>query len=274
MTCAQPKEIEIYLIAKTVIDKQEVTNWLCNVANNKHTVPYNEYSNASILTTLAAKRCYKSFDVSLNKNLSSVRNDYKEYLDNILSSGHGSVLEHCSFTFAIENVTRIFTAEMNRHRAGWAISEGSMRFIRFDDEIPYWVPNSIRENDSDDEDLIKRKKETRDVFSKAFGNQQELYKELLAIWKMGDTDKNFSYKKKITSMMRRIIGMGVCTGGIWTGNVRALRHVITMRCSAAAEEEILHVFSRIIFMLSNEEPELFGDFEEENGYWKPKYVKV
>ena len=70
---------------------------------------------------MAAKRCYMSFEAGLNPNVTRVRKDLTEYLDNVLKSGHGSVLEHATYTFAIENVSRVFTGELNRHRAGVGI---------------------------------------------------------------------------------------------------------------------------------------------------------
>jgi thymidylate synthase (FAD) len=225
-----------------------------------------------------------SFEVGLNKNVTKIREDIVEYIDNVLASGHGSVTEHTAYTFAIENVSRVFTGEMNRHRAGMAISEGSMRYIRFDD-IPYWVPTSISfskedcDSACDDESerpLIEKKAASQRVFEKAFGQMQENYKELSDIWAEELSEKSkFKDKKNITSMMRRIIGMGVATGGIWTGNIRALRHIITMRASAAAEEEIFLVACKMFEILVNEEPTFFGDFaKNEQGYLKPNYTMV
>ena len=75
-------------------------------------------------------------------------------------------------------------------------------------------------------------------------------------------------------MMRRIIGMGVSTGGVWTGNLRALRHIFTMRCSESAEEEILLVANLMLEKMIEEEPSFFSDFEKVNGFYKPKYNKV
>jgi thymidylate synthase (FAD) len=75
--------------------------------------------------------------------------------------------------------------------------------------------------------------------------------------------------------MRRIVPMGIATGGIWTGNIRALRHVLEMRTTEAAEEEICFVFSNIMKRIAELEPNLFGDFEQDEfGFWKPKYHKV
>jgi thymidylate synthase ThyX len=104
---------------------------------------------------------------------------------------------------------------------------------------------------------------------------QANYSELLEIWDMDSAHHNFKYKKVITSCLRRIIGLGVATGGVWTGNLRALRHVITLRANEpTAEEEIFHVFSRIGKIMIERERELFGDFKNENGTLTPGYRKV
>jgi thymidylate synthase (FAD) len=265
------REIEIFQIAKTQVVKSEVERWLTYLKATTFEWP-EDVTNPAFLIALAGKRCYMSFEAGLNPNVTKIRKEYSEYFDNILASGHGSVLEHSVYSFAIENCTRVFTAEMNRHRAGWAISEGSLRFIRFDKEVPYWLPDSLRPAPDDDDELKEKKERSRHIFDRAFRNQEREYAALLEIWNVGD--KNFDYKKKVTSCLRRIIGLGVCTGGVWTGNIRALRHVLTMRCSSVAEEEILHVFSRIAKLMHDEEPHLFGDFEIVDGYWKPKYIKV
>jgi hypothetical protein len=95
-----------------------------------------------------------------------------------------------------------------------AISEGSLRFIRFNEDVPYWLPLSLRVNPGDDHDLLNRKSESRDIFEDAFQAQQRSYARLVKIWDLDEKDKNFDYKKKVTSCLRRIIGLGVCTGEV------------------------------------------------------------
>jgi thymidylate synthase (FAD) len=270
--------IEVFLIARSRPETAEMARWLKfkGVGNERiDAIVSPEKTPGEIITEVAGRRCYMSFEVGLNKNVTKIREDIVEYIDNVLASGHGSVTEHTAYTFAIENVSRVFTGEMNRHRAGMAISEGSMRYIRFDD-IPYWVPTSIDGRDDDGWNLAEKKHKSQEVFKKAFGQMQENYKELSEIWADELSEKSkFKDKKNITSMMRRIIGMGVATGGIWTGNIRALRHILTMRASAAAEEEILLVAIKMFEILVREEPTFFGDFtKNEQGYLKPKYIKV
>ena len=300
--------IEIFCIGQTVVDKAEVRRWLefQGVSDPLEICDYaldSGVSNPAMLIALAGKRCYRSFEPGLNPNVTRIRKEYADYFDNILKSGHGSVLEHSVYNFAIENVSRVFTAEMNRHRAGWAISEGSLRFIRFGENIPYWEPDSIQGpdvltghwcTDALDEALVKgkspeekardggfvlslegKKQITRQLMKEAFGDQERSYRALELIWADElKPESKFAAKKQITSMMRRIVGLGVATGGVWSGNIRALRHVITMRAAPEAEEEMIHVFTRIAKMIRDREPHLFGDFEQVDGYWRPKYVKV
>lgn len=265
-------EIEVFNIARTAVDREEVARWMQHIGADEFQLP--SIGSPALLIALAAKRCYMSFEPGLNPNVTRVRSNYAEFFDNILRSRHGSVLEHACYSYAIEGVSRVFTAEMNRHRAGWAISEGSLRFIRFDKDIPYWEPTSIQPTPADDEDLRNRKIRTQQCFHNIFAAVEREYAHLLRIWGMDEGDHNFSYKKRVTSCLRRIVPLGVATGGVWTGNIRALRHVIALRTDEAAEEEMIHVFGRIAEDIIRREPLLFGDFAKIDGAWRPAYLKV
>lgn len=267
-------DISIHCLAHTIIDALEVRKWLDKLGVNEFDLPpRGEVSSPALLIALAAKRCYLAFEPGLNPNVTKVRSDYTEYFDNILRQGHGSVLEHATYSYAIEGLSRVATAELNRHRAGWAISEGSLRFIRFD-EIPFWMPDSFRDAQGDDLDLQVRKTKSRQLFRDAFAQMERTYAEFCDIWQMDEGDKNFAYKKRVTSAARRIVGMGVSTGGVWTGNIRALRHVIAMRTDPAAEEEIAHVFTMIAQDIIKREPMLFQDFKPMAGGYQPQHWKV
>ena len=76
------------------------------------------------LTKFAGQTCYMSFSPkrTLNK-------DADRYLTNIISSGHGSVLEHANFTFLLYGISRSLTHELVRHRAGMAYSQESQRYV-------------------------------------------------------------------------------------------------------------------------------------------------
>lgn len=277
---AVAKDIAIYLISTPRLDMDGVSAWLADLGvfeqadklGINFTLP-DELSDASTMIGLAGKRCYNSFVPGLNPNVTKTRQDWTEYLDNILASSHGSVLEHASYTFAFENVSRVFTAELCRHRAGCAISEQSLRYVRFDEELPYWLPIMFRPEAGDNALLTERKRLSRELFQKAFLEDQENYQRFCEIWGIA-TAKDFTEKKILTSAARRLIGMGVCTGMVWTGNFRALRHVLALRCSPHAEEEICYVFTQVAKLMIEAEPALFADFEMQDGFFVPKYKKV
>jgi len=300
-------EIQVFQIASSKIEHGPLRDWLDSIGADEYDVPPSEeVGDAELLVGMAAKRCYMSFMEGLNPNITKVRKDWVEYIDNVLAAGHGSVFEHATYSYAIENVSRVFTGEMNRHRAGMAISEGSMRFIRFTD-IPYWVPFSIRptmepcptcdvplgvralkceacgaminksftEEDKEALLLEEKKDRSREIFEEVFSFCELKYGELVKIWDMDKPEVKFSQKKQITSCIRRIIPIGVATGGIWTFNLRALRHILAIRSTAHAEEEIAHVMSLIGADIGKKEPKIFGDFkQDEDGFWKPEYQKV
>ncbi|HXW57898.1 MAG TPA: FAD-dependent thymidylate synthase [Solirubrobacteraceae bacterium] len=60
------------------------------------------------LIEFAGRACYRSWEPGLNPNVTKIRTDRSEYFANILRSGHGSVLEHASYSFALRNVSRVF----------------------------------------------------------------------------------------------------------------------------------------------------------------------
>lgn len=287
---------EIALIARTAIDDIQVHMMLdtigCDVeVRNKYAFNSTEKTDAERLIELAGRRCYMSFEPGMNPNVTKIREDITEYITNIMKSGHGSVLEHYYCTFSIENVSRVFTGEMNRHRAGVGISEASMRYIRYTD-IPFVQTPMITLSDEEKEELSAmfngpvldslpntlavKKMKTLELFKKSSEQDEENYKEFCEIWADElKPDSKFADKKHVTSLGRRTIPMGIATGGIWTFNIRALRHMLTMRASEAAEEEICLVTTKMLKIMMKEEPVLFGDFtQDEKGFWGPRYKKV
>lgn len=295
-------EIKLFRLAKTSVDREQVAAWMEWLGANEFEIPEDDViSDPALLIALAAKRCYNSFQTGINPNVTRIRKDWVTYIDNILASGHGSVLEHSTYTYAIENISRVFTAEMNRHRAGVGISEGSLRYIRLDPQyktidgvktrIPntgmkWWMPNSLREssktlpdgsvNPAWNEEFEHKKELTREIFKEHWDMTEKNYERLMEVWKDELDEKSpFAAKKKLTSCFRRIVGMGIATGGVWTMNMRAVRHVISMRASEGAEEEIAYVYSMIAKDIVASEPMLLGDIkQDDNGFWTPKYWKV
>ncbi len=211
------------------------------------------------LIELAGRTCYRSFEPSLNPNVTKIRKDSVDYFENILKKGDGSVLEHVQVSFAFLNVSRVLTHELCRHRVGVAISQESLRYVRPTD-LGLWLPPGLTD-------------EQRDQLQRAFENQEITYRHLE---KTVDWDKlNFDQKKVLTSAFRRILPDGIATNIVWSANLRTLRHVIEMRTDPAAEVEIRTVFDKVAKICKADYPLVFQDFErtelpDGTGSWKPK----
>ena len=258
-------EPEVFLVARPQLDYEAIASYLREVGGQSwlERLDRGDLDNdAQNLAELAGRLCYRSWEPGLNPNVSRIRTDQDKYLQNILASAHGSVLEHVSFSFILHNVSRVFTHELARHRPGTAISQESLRFVRLD-ELPFWFPEWARE----DPELMKR--------ATALLGELEAFQLWMAEhFKLDEQGVPFHEKKHKTSFMRRFAPEGVATGLVWTANIRTLRHTIEARTDSGAEEEIRLVFGKIGEIVRAEAPALFGDYQVEDGVWVPGWRKV
>lgn len=215
-----------------------------------------------LLVEIAGRLCYRSWEPGLNANVTKVREDRGEYLLNILKSGHGSVLEHANYSFIFQDVSRVFTHEMVRHRVGTAISQESLRFVRLTD-IPFWMPEWAKE----DKELANRAEEL-------LYQMEQFQTWMAAHFKLDDKGVPFSEKKHKTSFMRRFAPIGLSTSMVWSANIRTIRHVIERRTDIAAEEEMRVVAPQLAEIMFKEAPLLFGDYSVVDGQWSTPYGKV
>jgi thymidylate synthase (FAD) len=219
-----------------------------------------EPSAAELITEFGGRACYRSWEPGLNPNVSRIRTDRQQYFANILKSGHGSVLEHANYSFAIRNCSRVFTHELVRHRAGSAFSQESLRYVRLTD-IGFRVPPALEPVREQVLSIVERLEEFQVKAAADLGIDAE--------------GVPFHVKKEITSALRRLAPIGLSTDILWTANVRTLRHVIEMRTAEGAEEELRLVFDQIARIMQSEAPNLFQDFtRSDDGAWVPEHHKV
>ena len=256
-------EPEVYLVARPELDYDELGRYLEEVGATKWLERLDRDDlDAQNLAEFAGRLCYRSFEPGLNPNVTRIREDQGDYLRNILSSAHGSVLEHLNFSFVLHNVSRVLTHELVRHRPGVAISQESLRFVRLT-ELPFWFPDWAEQ----DPELMRR--------ATAMLEQMEEFQGWMADhFGLDEEGKVFAEKKHRTSFMRRFAPEGLATGLVWTANVRTLRHTIESRTAVGAEEEIRLLFQNIGELMRKEAPALFGDYVVEDGAWIPGWRKV
>lgn len=262
----QPK---VFLIGETQIIEAGLAAYLEHVGAKEWTS--DAPTDAEKLVEVFGRLCYRSFKPGMNPNVTKIREHNDAYLANLEKTHHGSVLEHVMFNFIFSDVSRVFTHELVRHRAGVAISQESLRYVRLD-ELGQWLPTVIREDEK-----------AMDIFVRTFEQLEELQRQLAVIYDLDKTDdkgkgKSFDIKKKVTSAMRRIAPIGLATTIGWSANARALRWVLEMRTDPSAEEEIRLVFGKVGEIVCARYPNLFGDFEpvivDGLAHYKPHNSKV
>ena len=147
------------------------------------------------------------------------KDDVEKHLPRVLSYGHESILEHATFTFAIEGCSRICSHQLVRHRLA-SYTQQSMRYIKInpeDVEETFVIPKSVRENP-----------ELYEKWKKLMEETIKLYEE--------------SYAKGIHQEDARfILPQAVRTKIVVTMNLRELKHFLGFRACARAQWEINHI---------------------------------
>jgi thymidylate synthase (FAD) len=255
----------VFLIARPSIDIEGMRGYLEDVGGESWLERRLEEANGApnggeLIVEFGGRACYRSWEPGLNPNVTKVRTDQREYFANILRSAHGSVMEHANWSFALRNVSRVFTHELVRHRAGSAFSQESLRYVRLTD-IGFRVPPALEPIRDQVVSIVERLEELQVSAARELGIDEQ--------------GVPFHVKKEVTSALRRLAPIGLSTDIVWTANARTLRHVIEMRTAEGAEEELRLVFDQIARVMQVEAPGLFQDFtRSDDGSWVPEHRKV
>jgi thymidylate synthase (FAD) len=236
------RDPRVYLVGRQQIDDGALARFLADEHVQHWTTDTDEAGEK--LVEVAGRLCYLSFAKPRPGGNSA-------YIGHILEVGHGSVLEHAVFNFIITGVSRSFTHELVRHRAGFGYSQLSQRFVD-ESEAAFVEPDPI----ADDPELHRIWLETIATCQKAY---QALADGLAA--KFADIPDRTLRRKKAREAARSVLPNATETKIFVTGNARALRHFIEMRGDAAADAEIRKVALAMLRILQAESPNLFGDYQ-------------
>jgi thymidylate synthase (FAD) len=161
---------------------------------------------------LAARLCYSGVGIEeLNDRLSDEK--VATLLADVIRSGHHSVLEHASFTFAIEGVSRALLAQLTRHRIA-SFSVQSQRYVKFKNDLEYVTPEKIAGDPA-----------LGPAFTNVIADIKKLYDRML---EAGIPAEDARY----------ILPQASTTKIILTMNARELRHFFILRCCNRAQWEI------------------------------------
>lgn len=227
---------------------------------SKYLLDPTELTNGVVLAKFAGQICYNAIGEKRTKNINA-----EGYIDHIKSSKHGSVLEHCDYTFFLYGVSRAFTHELVRHRAGFGYSQLSQRYV---DQVRFVEP------DPDAKNKFLHEKFLEDIV--AWQRKYEYrVNDLMLTNPRKEGESATDYRKRINSDARTILPNCTETQIVVSANARALHHLFLMRAEGSAWIEARKVVFRMWEEVMKVDPLLFQDFKPEDGFkLKPTHIKV
>lgn len=203
--------------------------------------------NPEKVVAAAAKLCYSKSDIS---TLMDGLTDEKvaSFLEKLSNLGHASPLEHASFTFGIEGVSRSFLAQISRHRLA-SFSVQSQRYVDMDN-ADHVIPKEIYDAGYSAVRLYE------ESVKNSFNNYNELKEELTKKY-IAEGMKESPAKKKAQEDARYLLPEACCTRMIVTMNARELNHFFNLRCCNRASREIREVAEEMLRLVYPVAPHLF-----------------
>ncbi len=180
---------------------------------------------------LAARLCYSPITIGdLQERMAG--SDIRSFLEKILSLGHHSVLEHVSFTFGIEGISRVTTHQLVRHRIA-SFSQQSQRYVSHKDKFDVIVPPTIAAN-----------KELSERFAALIGDIHGLYGEMV---ENGIPAEDARYVLPNAAETKILVTM----------NARELFHFFRLRCCERAQWEIRAMAVAMLKLVKDVAPVIF-----------------
>lgn len=202
----------------------------------------------------AAKLCYSSSGINqLNDSLTDEK--AASFVEMLSEIGHESPIEHASFTFGIEGVSRSLLAQITRHRMA-SFSVKSQRYVR-EGSFEYVTPPEIA-----------AEPEAKKIYDEIMAEDQERYDRLAVILKEkhiktfiseGKDEKTAARlaEKKAIEDARFVLPNACETQMVMTMNARSLMNFFKVRCCRRAQWEIQDVANQMLALVSAVAPNIF-----------------
>lgn len=179
---------------------------------------------------MAARLCYSPVGAAeLAEKMSD--SQVRSLLEKIMSMGHASTLEHVSFTFAVEGVSRVLTHQLVRHRIA-SYSQQSQRYVA-EHDFEFILPPSVAAHPA-----------ARQKFEALMGVVRQTYAELT---ELGVHKEDARYCLSNATETKIVVTM----------NARALLHFFELRCCARAQWEIRQLAELMLQRVKTVAPLLF-----------------
>jgi len=175
----------------------------------------------------------------------------REYLENIKKQGHGSVLEHATYSLLLEGVSRSLTHDLVRHRVGFAYSQVSSRYVD-EDDIRFVMPPAVIGDESLEAAWIAQ-------MAPVLENRAALIDQLMARYRW--IDDKVQRRKVAREAAQSMMPSSTEARIVVTGNARAWRTMLELCAGETTDLELRRLAIAVLRVLQAEAPGFFGDFE-------------
>jgi thymidylate synthase (FAD) len=244
--------MKVYVVSRPSLDFEAVEKFL-----REHSTAWRRTTDSSSgdeLVELAGRVCYFSFGALQSKRTN------REYISNLVSGGHDSVLEHAVWSFILTGVSRAFTHQLVRHRVGISFSQLSQQY--YDEADAEFVPPPELEDHP----------KLQAIWRRSVQGSLDAYKQIVQGLELEQTNlpsdsasraAHTEITRAVRSAARSVLPNATETKIFVTINGRALRHFLDVRGSIVGDLEMRLVSSMLLDAVLNDAPALFGDFYQE-----------
>lgn len=189
--------------------------------------------NPKKIVSAAIRQCYSAIGASqLTKKIPPEKQN--ELIKMVMGSGHTSTLEHASFTFAIEGISRVCSHQLVRHRIA-SYSQQSQRYVDLSkNSLEVIIPPKIKEN----EENLKK-------FKKIINQIESFYKQMITA---GVEPEDARFILPNASQTKIVVTM----------NARELLHFFQLRLCNRAQWEIRMMAQKMLEQVKKVAPEIFN----------------
>ena len=242
-------------------------------------------NDGEVLVEFAGRQCYGSFSAGRTN---------EAYIENVLTMGHGSVLAHAHYSFAITGVSRSLTHELVRHAAGCDYSQESQRFVDVS-QNKFVVPPALlhlwggdlecsdaRDFLADNVRQVEAYNRWQDEVNSMVGDlslfpldpylSTTSFLDSAGLNRTDDERRAVALRKRETMLRKRanesaraVMPNAAETKLVWTVNLRALRYILALRGATDADLEIRRFAGALALQCKNMAPATFADIEIHDG---------
>lgn len=193
--------------------------------------------NPDKLISLAAKLCYSNSDIEgLKEKIDS--KEQAKFIERLMNMNHLSPIEHASFTFGIEGVSRSLLAQITRHRLA-SFSVKSQRYVAANEDFNYVIPPEI------------------EALGEEAKAEYENQMKQIGIWYKNWQEKLGGNCEHANEDARFVLPNACETKMVMTMNVRELMHFFSLRCCNRAQWEIREVAWQMLAICKSKAPIIF-----------------